>query len=385
MKALEDLFPGFDQDLARAGGIPVDPMFDLLFELPGKPPFPRRKLNKTIYGMSRPLLELVIRRRLEQRGNTILRGRSIVGKILGVSDGSAATGVEYKAPNGTPEMLSADLIVDASGSGLPTLAFLKSAGRSLPEETTLGIDIRYSSALFAIPPGSSDYKQIITIPKAPEHVRYGYVLLAENNTSQVLMVGRGDDIPPVDDAAFLEYARELETPTIYNAIKNAERLSEIARFAFPESVWRHYGKLPDFPRGLLPLGDAIARFNPVRGQGMAVGLVEAAMLQQAFRAYASEANPIADAGQAFLAKAESFLADPWAMSTTPDFIYPQTRGERPPDLKDKLIFEGALNRLAARDPAAHRLMVEVAHLLKPRSVLNEPGLVRQIEQEMAAA
>jgi hypothetical protein len=74
--------------------------------------------------------------------------------------------------------------------------------------------------------------------------------------------------PPGDTDGFLSFTQQLRTPTLYNAIKRAERLGEIARYGFPASVWRHFERLPSFPRGLLPFGDVICRFNPVYGQGI---------------------------------------------------------------------------------------------------------------------
>jgi 2-polyprenyl-6-methoxyphenol hydroxylase-like FAD-dependent oxidoreductase len=106
---------------------------------------------------------------------------------------------------------------------------------------------------------------------------------AENNSNQVVLSGRGKDIPPIDGDKFLSYARQLPTSTIYDAIKNAKRLTEIAPFSFPESRWRHFTQVRDFPRGLLPMGDAICRFNPVYGQGMTVASQEANLLSDCFR------------------------------------------------------------------------------------------------------
>jgi hypothetical protein len=42
-------------------------------------------------------------------------------------------------------------------------------------------------------------------------------------------------------------------------------------------------------------------------------------------------------------------------------------------------------RLAARDPAVHKLIVEVWHLLKPQSVYQDPAFRRRVMEEMAAA
>jgi hypothetical protein len=42
-----------------------------------------------------------------------------------------------------------------------------------------------------------------------------------------------------------------------------------------------------------------------------------------------------------------------------------------------------VTRLAARDPIAHKLVYEVAHLLRPRSVYRDPELVEQVLAVMA--
>ena len=50
-----------------------------------------------------------------------------------------------------------------------------------------------------------------------------------------------------------------------------------------------------------------------------------------------------------------------------------------------LKFRRALNRLAAADPAVHKLTTEVGHLLKPRSVLRDPGFVERVQAMMTEA
>ena len=44
---------------------------------------------------------------------------------------------------------------------------------------------------------------------------------------------------------FLGYAQQLRTPTIYDAVEQAERVSEVARYGFPASVFRHFERLED--------------------------------------------------------------------------------------------------------------------------------------------
>jgi hypothetical protein len=44
-----------------------------------------------------------------------------------------------------------------------------------------------------------------------------------------------------------------------------------------------------------------------------------------------------------------------------------------------------LSRLAARDATVQRLLVEVWQMIEPRSVLQDPKLIRRVEAEMTEA
>jgi hypothetical protein len=116
---------------------------------------------------------------------------------------------------------------------------------------------------------------------------------------------------------------------------------------------------------------------------LTVAVQEANALRRLLSVHAWQAKPLATVGRAFLAEAEAIIEAPWAISAIPDFIYPQTRGERPEDLEDRLKFQGALTRISTHDADVFELVAEVRHLLKPLSVLDEPELIRKVEAEMA--
>jgi hypothetical protein len=52
-RALGELFPGFEQDLARAGAVPLRVGLDIRMERPGYDPFPQRDLGWCSYALSR--------------------------------------------------------------------------------------------------------------------------------------------------------------------------------------------------------------------------------------------------------------------------------------------------------------------------------------------
>jgi 2-polyprenyl-6-methoxyphenol hydroxylase-like FAD-dependent oxidoreductase len=200
----------------------------------------------------------------------------------------------------------------------------------------------------------------------------------------VTIGGRHGDVPPGDAEGFLTYARGLRTPTIYNAISHAKRLDGVARYGFPENVRRHFERLDVFPRGLLPIGDAICRFNPVHGSGMSVAALEACLLQRLLERLGEGSDAIAALAPAFFAEVQTLIETPWSWAIL-DFALPDTRGQRPPDFETTLKFGIALTRLAAEDPAVHKLTAEVGNLLRPRSVYRDPALVQRVLAKMAEA
>src|ERR1700751_1747270 len=74
VKALENLFPGLGNELMRAGAEPINPGFDVLYEVPGRDVLPRIKFSWSTYSMTRPLIERILRRQVERMGNLKVRG-----------------------------------------------------------------------------------------------------------------------------------------------------------------------------------------------------------------------------------------------------------------------------------------------------------------------
>jgi 2-polyprenyl-6-methoxyphenol hydroxylase-like FAD-dependent oxidoreductase len=384
-RALSELFPGFEQDLARAGAVPLRVGLDVRVERPGYDPFPQRDLGWFGYAASRPAIERAVRQRVESRANITLRQRCRVQEVLGSPTDEAVAGVRYENGNGTSETITADLVIDASGRGTPTLGLLQSIGRPLPEETTIGIDLGYATSIFFIPDDApTDWKGVMTFGRAPQNSRGGLMLPLEGKRWMVTIGGRHGDVPPGDEEGFLTYAKALRTPTIYNAISHAKRLDGVARYGFPESVRRHFERLDGFPRGLLPIGDAICRFNPVYGQGMSVAALEACLLKKLLERLGEDSDPIAGLASTFFAEMQTLIETPWSVAML-DFAFPETRGQRPTDFETTLKFGIALTRLAAEDPAVHKLTLEVQHLLKPRSAYRDRALMQRVLEKMAEA
>jgi 2-polyprenyl-6-methoxyphenol hydroxylase-like FAD-dependent oxidoreductase len=382
--ALEKLFPGIETELEQAGAVRLAAE-QFRMERPGFDPYPQHEVGFSWLSVSRPLLECVTRRAVQRQENIELLGGCRVGEVVACPDGSAVTGVRCEMSDGKIETLSADLVVDASGRGVLALAALDSTHFPRPEETEIGIDHAYSTAVFEQPPDvCSAWKTVVVLPSAPDSSRGAVLALIENGQWIVTLAGNHGDAPPGDIEGFLAFAKTLRTPTIYDAIKGANPVGPIVRYMLPCSTRRHFENLERFPRGLLAIGDAICRFNPVFAQGMSVAVQEAVILDRLLSDKAGGLHPLDGLAPAFFAEIQAVLETPWGIATS-DFIYPRTRGQRPVDLERRLQFNIALVRLGAEDASVHRLIMEVNHLLKPQSALHAPEIAERVAKLLAAS
>jgi 2-polyprenyl-6-methoxyphenol hydroxylase-like FAD-dependent oxidoreductase len=384
-KALSELLPQVEQDIERAGAVKVLAGLDIMLERPGFDPFPQRDLGFETFSMSRPILEFTVRRRLEQEGNITLRSRCRVGELISAPGRKNVVAVRCENAEGRVETIPADLVVDASGRAVLTLAYLESIGVAKPDETQIGIDQAYSTSIFEIPTlAPRSWKAILHLPTPPHSSRGAFIFPIEHNRWIVTLGGNHGDAPPGDIDDFMAFAKALRTATVYNAITSARRSGEIARFTLTASVRRHFDRLEQFPSGLIPIADSLCGFNPVFGQGMSVAWQEACLLSRLLASRNGIPDPLESLATAFFAEVQSLLEAPWATAVS-DFAYPKTRGDRPQDLAKRLQYAGALTRLAAEDASVHKIVVEVTNLLRPQSALSESPLAARVTDLMQAS
>jgi 2-polyprenyl-6-methoxyphenol hydroxylase-like FAD-dependent oxidoreductase len=383
-QVLEQMFPGVLAQLEAAGAQKARLGRDIWWERPGFDPFPRRDLGYDNFFMSRPLLEFVCRSRVEGLKSVSLLSRSRVEEIEVDDSRNTVTGVRFTSGEGTVSTLACDLVVDASGRGALTLAVLDSLGFPRPPETEIGVDIAYASAVFETPDDApTEWKAIMHFPRAPENSRGAFLFSIEDGRWIIGLGGAHGDSPPGDTDGYMAFLGSLRRSTIFDAVRKARRVSDIARFAFPCSLRRHFETLQSFPRGLAPIADAISRFNPLFGQGMSVAAQEVTALSDLLRSRETSADPLDGLAEAFFQQIQPLLATPWSIAEN-DFIYPQTRGQRPPDIEGRFRYGAALMQVAAQDPGVHKTMVEVNMLLKPLSTLREPEIASRVLAQMSA-
>jgi 2-polyprenyl-6-methoxyphenol hydroxylase-like FAD-dependent oxidoreductase len=379
--ALATLLPGFSQRLTEAGAAPLRHALDVRLERPGYDPFPYRDFGFKSHSVTRPTLEHLVRQMVSALPNVTMRAGCSVSRLEVDDRGERVNGVVYKDGEGRTSTLPADLILDATGRGEPSLALLEQLGLR-PEASIIGVDFGYASALFEIPSrhrGGGEWKSVMTFPNSPASSRGALLVPVEGDRWLLSLAGRLGDYPPADEREFRTFTRELRTPTVHDAIAGAERLGPIERFRFQESRRWHMERLGTLPDGWLCVGDALCRFNPVYGQGMTVSALEAVALRDMLCARSAERSSLRGLAKPFFEACSQIIEGPWMMAAIPDFIFPRTRGTRPADLDFMIKFAMSLWHVAAQDPAVHKLLLEVSNMLKPRSAyLEDPTLISRV-------
>jgi 2-polyprenyl-6-methoxyphenol hydroxylase-like FAD-dependent oxidoreductase len=377
LQALDTLLPGFETALADAGAVPINMFRDVNFERPDVGALPRRDCGTTVLCASRPLIEAVLRRQVAALANVFLRADCRVTELMG--DGPRPS-VRFASGDGELATVEADLVIDAGGRGALTLALLDKLGWARPAETAVGVDISYTTALLPwCAAASHDWLAALTLPDPPDLMRGAILLPTEEGRCFVTLSEHHAQTRPQSWHEMLAALRQVKTTTIYDAVRHLTPLEGLRHFVFEESRWRHFERLETLPRGVLPLGDSLCRFNPVYGQGMSSAARQAKLLRDVLDSVAAEADPIAVLQTQFLAEVGAVLQAPWTMGVNADFAYPGTRGERPERYEEGRQFEAALLRAVVADPVVQTAFSDVMQLLEPFDLLQDPEIQRRID------
>jgi 2-polyprenyl-6-methoxyphenol hydroxylase-like FAD-dependent oxidoreductase len=182
------------------------------------------------------------------------------------------------------------------------------------------------------------------------------------------------DYAPTDPQGFLEFARSLARPDIYEVIKDAEPLTDAITYRFPSNLRRRYEKLDRFPERLVVMGDAICSFNPIYGQGMSVTALEALALD----ACLDRGAPADKLWQPFIQEAARIIETPWTIAAGSDFAFRGVTGTKPAGTDVVNWYLERVHRAASKDRVVCRAFFDVANLLAPAPTLFHPRVVGRV-------
>ena len=371
---LQDLFPGLREELEAGGALVRDLAKDVLFHIGGDYAL-RHDSGMLVLFASRPFLEWKVRQRVLQLPNvSLLDGTRVVGLL---SEAARVTGIETEpvTETGGRRSIGADLVVDATGRGSSLGKWLESIGFERPPETLVKINLTYTTRVYRRTKADSP-KAVAYLcnPDLPVDKRIA-VFFPMEGERWILTVGgwNGDNCPP-EEAVMRKWVAGLQAPEISEISSKLEPLTEPYRYKFLANLRRHYEKLRKFPEGLLAIGDTVASFNPVYGQGMSSAALQAQQLKEVM-----ESAPVLDGiWKPYFKRIAPVIDTAWQLAVGADFGFEGTEGRKPPGTDFVNRYIARVFRACHHDPVVHKAFMRVQNMLAPPPSLFHPRIVWRV-------
>lgn len=374
-QVLEELFPGFLDELAAAGAVVVDDdRLSRVYARIGNHEFNQsgRLADPTalrLYLGSRPFMEQHVRRRARTIENvTFLDGHDMVQPVVTADSVSGVRVLDRSG--GTESVLQCDLLIDARGRNARLPAFLDEFGYGRPAEEICASDWAYSSQLMTLPnPG---FPERLLMANNGVH-KPRVLLVAYEQGRWMLAVGRSGQFgaPPSTFAGMLTSVADAFPERIASGLTGAQPIRDVAVFRKTDSVWRRFDQMTRFPAGYLVTGDALCSLNPLYGQGMTMAALEALVLRDCLR------DGRDDLWRRFFTAAGAHIGPTWERNRASDRVPPPRQRPTPGQRLQKWFLTSAL--IAARsDIRVAEQLLRVNNLVDPATRLRDPALILRV-------
>ncbi|MEC2474193.1 NAD(P)/FAD-dependent oxidoreductase [Bacillus thuringiensis] len=373
--AIEELFPNITNELIEAGSIINNFTRDLKWHQFGlwKQPF----IGEVhMIQQSRPLLEWHIQKRIHQISNITIKYETLVKGLLVDAKLNKVCGVKVKyLETDTQEEVHADLVVDASGFGSKSIEWLREYEIEVKEEK-VRIDLFYATKMFKLKENEElDCCNMLMSPSFPDNPYGVLIQTIEDNRYFVTFSGYANEKAPQTDDEFYDFAENLSISNVTDFLNKAEGITDIKTYKIPYQVRRRFDLVNNVPEGLLVVGDAQCRFDPVFGQGVSVAAMEAHQLQLLLQGRKQLDKTFT---QQFYKKTANIIETPWDMTTTEISRHPQLKRELTTKQKFQLWYTKQIYRLSASNSDVYIRLVRVMNLIRSPFHLFHPKVLLSV-------
>lgn len=371
-RELEELFPGFLSAAVALGAMQIDHALDVAAytSLGWEPQY---ESGFIALSATRILLEFAERQRffaLTHNATVLENTRAL--DLITEKRGDRLQAVGVVTDHAERREIRADLVVDCAGRSAPWKTWFEHRSLPLPVETVVDSRCGYSSRFYRPhAPELFRWKAMVVGAVYPQQPRWGVIVPLEQNDWVVTLGGFNGQYPPSDEAGFLEFAKQLQTPLYMEALKRAEPLTPVRTFRRLEMRWNHFENYEQPVTRFLAVGDSAWAYNPLYGQGMSIGITCARILRDALR----KDPDLASLPGRYYPKAKSFAWDPWEATSLLDMQWPGTVGKRPWHAKFSIPVGEFIVQAGHHDRAVSRALLEGMHLLKQPLELITPRLL----------
>ena len=359
---MEALLPGTFARLRADGARPIDLGTGFRwFQFGGWKP--SCEVGADMWLQSRPLLEYHVRESVRQLGNVELRFDAAIDEPL--HEGNRVRAVRMR----DGEVIAADLVVDATGRGSRSPAWLAQWGYGRVKEQRIDIGLSYVSGVFELPRGRAPKTAVAVYHHAPVNRRCGFVFPIEGDRVMMTCAGYHGENAPTDLASLRKWARGMLRPDVAEYLEAATLVGELRRFTFPTQMRRCYGRMLRLPNNYIVMGDAMCSFDPTFGQGMSVAAMQAEALTQ-LRPGMSTPR-----WQRKLARMTTLA---FSMTANEAHRWSETRGWQPPMASFQRWYLAHVFRTACSDTVVYRQLIETMHFLKSPIGLFAPRIMARL-------
>ncbi|MCG5435182.1 FAD-dependent oxidoreductase [Micromonospora foliorum] len=363
---LERLFPGFRDEALARGAIESPPTARRNY-LDGRLKVVVPDDADSLAG-SRPLLEGLIRQQVLRLPNV----KTITARATGlVVDGTAVTGVRCEV-GGVPGVERGDLVVDAMGRSSKLSDWLERADWDRPVTRRMTVHLNYATALFRRPEVTPASTVVLALNTARTSVDVaGAAFFAiEDGRWMAMMAGYRNDRPGRTAEDFVRRLRE-QFPPEFGEVADQEMIGDVQTYHHADSRRRDFHALKRFPAGLISVGDAVASFNPVYGQGMTAAALHAACLSTYLRSGPDLRAP----ARHFLALQKVVVDAAWSLSTSADLALPHVDGPYPRGYRLSRWASGQIIAATVTDVTTARRFNDVVSMREHPGSLARPGVL----------
>ncbi len=373
-QVMEEIFPGLLAELVQAGADIADQGHDVKCFHYGQWKN-RFRTGVSAHYCSRGLLDNIVRRRIRANPRITVHSKTRAMGLLFHREGSPRVNGVVLDESAPVRELTADLVIDVNGRGSRAAEWLAKEGLGEVKKTLVETKLGYASRIYRRRPEFADrWKVLLVLPKPPHGRAMGVISPIEGNRWLVTTGGWFGEFPKPDPEEFLRFLGTLPVPDIQEIIREAEPLSDVAGFAIPGSLRRHYEDMPVWPEGLVVMGDALCSMNPLYSQGMTLCSLEADVLRRQLPLW-KQGGASTRAIQALMAK----VVEPaWNMAVSEDMRFPETQGHRSLGLRFHHWYGSGLCELAASHRLTLQTQVGVTNLVVPPSQLFRPEIAARV-------
>lgn len=369
-RAIESILPGTEKKWLDAGAHRISLPTGLV-SLSSEGWLRRWPEMQYLIACSRDLLDLVVREQVLARSAVTLRDGTEVTGLAG--NAQRVTGVTVRDCSQAAEaLLEADFVVDAGGRGSSAPQWLSDLGVSTVRQVDVDSGLAYATRIFKAPSGAEGFPVVGVQPdpRQPVPGQSATIVPVEGGRWLVTLSGTRGGHPSKKPEEFEPFARQVRHPVVADLIRHAEPLTDVHVSHSTVNHRRLYEKLNQWPAGFIALGDSVATYNPIYGQGMSVAAQSAYALRDILRAR----DPHSPETSRFLQRTISRIVQgPWDLATGQDILYPGATGPQPPAAAR--ILRGYMDRLtltAGGRPATCRALLDTITLSTPLTHLLTP-------------